>query len=368
MSSTSSIARACPALEDLGLYGTGSSTTRAEGQVDQLFVTQATPSFFTTLGARAQHGRLPNDTDDANVVVLSDWLWRSWFGADEKVIGRSYLFAGGNRIVIGITKPEFRFPDERTAFWMPFVIRAAQVTAGGFGARAVARMTPGIDSAGLTAQLQPLARRVQERLGGPAPYVRIMERHRPVVKPLREQLVGNDLDAAVDSPRHGRHRLPDRVRERRQSVHGAGGEPAPRSRGAPRARRRTRGPRALAGDRGAAARGRRRCARRAHRVGRRSIPGARGAGRGRRRLWRRTDSRTRHRGPRPHRAALHGGYLVAGGVRVRPAARARFLRHTPGQPPAVWTRHRRTPECHARCAGGACRPPPRSCCWWDRRS
>ena len=31
-----------PGLEDLGLYGTGSSTTRAEGQVDQLFVTQAT--------------------------------------------------------------------------------------------------------------------------------------------------------------------------------------------------------------------------------------------------------------------------------------------------------------------------------------
>ena len=40
------------------------------------------------------------------------------------------------------------------------------------------------------AQLEPLARRVQQRLGGPAPYVRIMERHRPVVKPLREHLVG----------------------------------------------------------------------------------------------------------------------------------------------------------------------------------
>ena len=40
------------------------------------------------------------------------------------------------------------------------------------------------------AQLEPLARRVQERLGGPAPYKKIMERHRPVVKPLREQLVG----------------------------------------------------------------------------------------------------------------------------------------------------------------------------------
>ena len=52
-----------PGLEDIGLYGTGSSTTRAEGQVDQLFVTQATPSFFTTLGAQPLHGRLPTDED-----------------------------------------------------------------------------------------------------------------------------------------------------------------------------------------------------------------------------------------------------------------------------------------------------------------
>src|SRR5688572_14255200 len=52
-----------PGLEDLGYYGTGSSTTRAEGHVDQLFLTQATPSFFTTLGAQPLHGRLPNDSD-----------------------------------------------------------------------------------------------------------------------------------------------------------------------------------------------------------------------------------------------------------------------------------------------------------------
>jgi len=180
-----------PALEDAGLYGTGSSTTRAEGQVDQLFVTRATPSFFTTLGAQPQHGRLPTDDDNDTVVVISDWLWRSWFGSDEKVIGRSYFFAGGTRTVIGIMKPEFRFPDERVAFWVPLVIRAAQVTPGGFGPRVVARIKPGMDRATLAAQLEPLARRVQQRLGGPAPYVRIMERHRPVVKPLREHLLGD---------------------------------------------------------------------------------------------------------------------------------------------------------------------------------
>jgi putative ABC transport system permease protein len=179
-----------PALEDIALYGTGSSTTRVDNQVDQLFLTRATPSLFTTLGVEPQRGRLPTDQDDDTVVVISDWMWRTWFGADEQVVGRSYFFAGGNRTVIGIMQPEFRFPDERTAFWLPLVIRAAQVTPGGFGPRAVARMKAGTDPAELMSQLEPLARRVQQRLGGPAPYVRIMERHRPVVKLLREEMVG----------------------------------------------------------------------------------------------------------------------------------------------------------------------------------
>ena len=180
-----------PGLEDIGLYGTGSSTTRAEGQVDQLFVTQATPSFFTTLGVQPLHGRLPTEDDGNRVVVISHWLWRNWFGSDPAVIGRSYSFANETRTVIGIMKPEFRFPDERVAFWVPLAIRAAQVTPGGFGPRAIARMKAGTDRSALEAQLEPLARRVQQRLGGPPPYIRIMERHRPVVKPLREHLLGN---------------------------------------------------------------------------------------------------------------------------------------------------------------------------------
>jgi hypothetical protein len=180
-----------PALEELGIYGTGSSTTRAEGRIEQLFLTQATPSFFATLGVRPALGRLPTDEDDASVVVLSHWLWRDWFGSDPEVLGRSYEFAQQTRTVIGVLPPEFRFPDERTAFWVPFVVRPADVTPGGFGPSLVARMTSDGDREELMAQLQPLAGRVQERLGGPATYARAMEQYRPVVVSLREHMVGN---------------------------------------------------------------------------------------------------------------------------------------------------------------------------------
>ena len=179
-----------PAIEDAALYTTGSSTTRVVERTEQLFLTGTTPSLFTTLGARPMLGRLPTDDDD-RVVVLSHWLWQSWFGSDPAVIGQSHYFGRQTRTVIGVMGPEFRFPDERVAFWWPVRFRAASVDPGEFFYEMVARVAPGMDHAGLVAQLEPLARRVQERLGGPATYARIMERHRPVVRPLREQLLGN---------------------------------------------------------------------------------------------------------------------------------------------------------------------------------
>src|SRR5262245_6165986 len=190
MNSMSSTGRARQGSRTLGSTAPDRPRHERKAMSTELFVTQATPSFFTTLGAQPLHGRLPNDQDDNRVVVLSYWLWQSWFKSDPAVIGKSYTFAAQTRAVIGIMKPEFRFPDERVAFWIPLQIRVAQVTPDGFGPSVVGRLAPGTNREGLVVQLQPLARRVQQRLGGAAPYVRIMERHRPVVQPLRDHLVG----------------------------------------------------------------------------------------------------------------------------------------------------------------------------------
>lgn len=179
-------------LEDAGTYGVFQSTTRADQQVERLFGARATPSLFTTLGARPALGRLPTPDDDDKVVVISHWLWNTWFAADSAILGRSYVFANETRTVIGVMAPEFRFPDERVALWIPWVIDPARVTAGGLGGPTViGRMAPGADPATLAAQLEPLGRRLPERYGGSADYARNMERHRPVVRPLSEQLLGD---------------------------------------------------------------------------------------------------------------------------------------------------------------------------------
>ena len=87
---------------------------------------------------------------------------------------------------------DFRFPDERVAIWIPWVIDPASVTAGGVGGpTVVARMVPDAEHAGLVTELTPLAQRTAERHGGSADYARIMGQHRPVVRSLGDELIGN---------------------------------------------------------------------------------------------------------------------------------------------------------------------------------
>ncbi len=178
-------------LEEAGAYGLFQSTTRVEQQVERLFGARATPSLFRTLGAIPAVGRLPTEEDTDRVVVLSHWLWTTWFNGDSTVIGRTHTFANQSRTVIGVLRPEFRFPDERVALWIPFVIDPARVTAGGIGGPPmVARLAPGADHQGLKAQLAPIARRLPERYGGSADYARVMGQHQPVVRSLEDEMLG----------------------------------------------------------------------------------------------------------------------------------------------------------------------------------
>jgi predicted permease len=180
-------------LEDLGMFQSGQTTVRSDDQIDRLFITQATPDFFTTLGARAQLGRLPTTEDAAGqVMVLSDWLWRTWFGADPEVVGRSYAVSEDMTTVIGVMQPEFRFPDPQISLWVHQMLGDEnQLRPGNFGFNFVGRVRPDTNFDDLEAQLGVLASRLPERFGGPPQYARIIEQHRPVVRTLEEQIVGD---------------------------------------------------------------------------------------------------------------------------------------------------------------------------------
>ena len=179
------------ALEDLGLYSAGQTSVRADDRVERLFVSSASPSLFSTLGVTPVIGRLPTDQDpEGEVTVLSHWLWTNWFDRDPSVVGRSVQVSGRLVTVLGVMGPGFRFPEERISLWV-HDLPTEPVRPGGFGLGLVGRLSPGADHASLTTQLAALAQRLPERFGGPPAYVRIIEQHRPVVRSLEEELIGD---------------------------------------------------------------------------------------------------------------------------------------------------------------------------------
>jgi MacB-like protein len=99
-------------LEDVAIYATFTSSLRVGDRVERLRMGAVTNSLYSTLGAQPALGRLPVAADEDRVAVISDALWRSWFGADASVLGRAYDAGGQSRTLIGIMGPEFRFPDD----------------------------------------------------------------------------------------------------------------------------------------------------------------------------------------------------------------------------------------------------------------
>ena len=84
--------------------------------------TFATADFFSVLGAQAALGRTFGPGEDQPgrdaVLVISDRLWRSAFGADPAVIGREVRLDGKNRAVIGVMPAGFAFPELADS-WAP---------------------------------------------------------------------------------------------------------------------------------------------------------------------------------------------------------------------------------------------------------
>ena len=177
-------------LDGISLFFGGTSTLRTENRVERIPMAFPTDDIYATLRARPQIGRLPVADDANRVVLISDLLWSTWFGRDPAVIGKAYSVAGEMRRVIGVMPPEFVFPSEETLLWVAGEVRPAEIRPGQFGAPVIARMKPGVTREQLAVELTRLSKELPARFGGSANYARIIERHRAVVEPVIDRLVG----------------------------------------------------------------------------------------------------------------------------------------------------------------------------------
>jgi len=122
-----------------------------------------TSNFFETLGVHAAMGRLfgSRDNDSEQLAVLSDGYWRSRFGSDPHVVGRTIdLKLVGRRettprrfTIVGVLPPRFRFTYPReTEIWAMLPWSAVKPT-GAVEYEVVARLKPGATAGGAQAEL-----------------------------------------------------------------------------------------------------------------------------------------------------------------------------------------------------------------------
>jgi putative ABC transport system permease protein len=107
-----------------------------------------TGDFFATLGTPALHGRAFRADEDQpgkdNVVVLSERLWNSLFGASAPFSNRTLSVNQTVMTVVGVMPQGFAIPSRATEVWVPLSLSAEdKANRDGRWLRVIARLKPG---------------------------------------------------------------------------------------------------------------------------------------------------------------------------------------------------------------------------------
>jgi len=175
--------------EHLAAYTNGSQTLTGSGEPERLAVTFAWADFFDVLGVVPQLGRTfrPDENQPGNesVTILSHRLWRTRFGSDLGIVGRTLTLDGQPVEVIGVLPPDIGFRRE-TDLWMPlafeFDISHAR---GAHYLVAIARLSDGLSLEQAEAGMQTLAASLAQE------YPETNQGWSVDLVPVREQIVGD---------------------------------------------------------------------------------------------------------------------------------------------------------------------------------
>ncbi len=140
--------------ENLDLTTSGSEALEIHGAV-------TSPALFSLLGIAPARGHAFAGNGDPHSVLLGDKLWRSRFGADATIVGKTVHLNGESFAIAGIMPASFQFPDWADIWLPPGPLLADELTnpvrhAIGF----IGRLRRGVTQTEVSRRLGALTRRL----------------------------------------------------------------------------------------------------------------------------------------------------------------------------------------------------------------
>jgi predicted permease len=193
--------------QDIGLYYTGfgaalySANVTGLGRPEHVPALGVTDGVLPILGVTPLFGRSFTRADDepgsSDTVMITYGYWRSKFGGDRSVIGKTIDLDGKPSTIIGVLPQRFRFLDMTN---LDILLPLRPRTQRGYNYFAVARLKPGVTLAEASADV---ARMIPMELqGDPAAEVQLglkwfkESRIGPNLQPLKQYIIG-DVDKVL---------------------------------------------------------------------------------------------------------------------------------------------------------------------------
>jgi putative ABC transport system permease protein len=182
--------KSAKSFESLTAYSSTAFVMSSAGSEPKIiFGGQAPTNFFRTLGVKPALGR-DFSADEAgpdgpHVAIVSDSLWRSEFGADPSVIGRTIRLDDKSVTVVGVLPANFEFAPRFAPVWTPMSPTGDLATRRSLRwTNVIGRLAPGVSEEQARAEMNGItARLAQAYPKEDAAVILVMGK-------LRDQIVG----------------------------------------------------------------------------------------------------------------------------------------------------------------------------------
>jgi predicted permease len=188
--------RGATTLESVGALWPTDFNVNLENSTAHITGATVTSGYFRVLQVQPAVGRLFVESDDQpganDVVILSDKIWRQYFGANPAILGQHITVNAQPQTIVGVMPPNFRSPIHNADLWRPAGFRPdqmAEIQRGSEFLNNIGRMKQGATIDQVRVQMRSLAAQYVEHAGARQEFV-LQAKFSANASSLMEQTVG----------------------------------------------------------------------------------------------------------------------------------------------------------------------------------